>query len=199
MKRLIFTLLVFLAAPLAAQAADSEGRFAIKGAGLGTCESFTKARAEKSNAYYVFGGWLDGYMTAVNQLTDDTFDMRPWESTELLLFLIDNHCKKNPKGNFFRIVNTIRVLLQDDRLRQASAVVEARVDDKMVRLYRETMRRVQTALTNRDRYQGAIDGSYGPMTRNAIEAFQADENIPVTGLPDQLTLLRLLRPRPKAE
>lgn len=41
-------------------------------------------------------------------------------------------------------------------------------------------------------YSIAVDGSYGPKTENAVECFQEDSDLPVTGVVDQATMARLL-------
>jgi len=51
---------------------------------------------------------------------------------------------------------------------------------------------VQAALARRGYYRGMIDGVIGPQSRHAIEAFQADQGLPVTGQIDA-GLLRALR------
>ena len=179
--------------PLTLPAADEEGSFAVKGAGLASCERFIAERTEKSNVYWMFGGWLDGYLTAVNQFAPDTYDITAWETTDLLVALIENHCKQNPDHNFFFVVNSLAGRLMQDRLQSKSTPVEATAGDQKVTLYQEALRRAQQALKEQGHYNGTVDGQFGPQTRRAIEAFQRQQNLKVTGLPDQLTLLRLLR------
>ena len=197
MSRILAVAMICALTAFGASAADRGGQFAIEGAGLGTCDAFVKSRAAKNNAYFVFVGWMDGYLTAVNQYSPDTFDITPWESTDLLAALIDRHCKNSPQDNFFRVANSIVIELREERLREASPRILAKVGDKGVRMYRQTMRRVQEALKKRKHYKGTVDGRFGPATQNALEAFQRKQKIAVTGLPDQLTLLRLLREAPK--
>ncbi len=50
---------------------------------------------------------------------------------------------------------------------------------------------VQQALTQRGYYHGVASGTIGPVTQSAIEAFQRDNNLPVTGVIDA-NLLALL-------
>ena len=50
---------------------------------------------------------------------------------------------------------------------------------------------VQQALAQQGYYQGPIDGILGPMTRRAIERFQADRGLAVTAAIDQPTLASL--------
>jgi hypothetical protein len=53
---------------------------------------------------------------------------------------------------------------------------------------------VQSALADRGYYRGVIDGILGAQSRQAIEAFQADQGLPVTGQIDGklLAALRLI-------
>ena len=53
---------------------------------------------------------------------------------------------------------------------------------------------VQSALADRGYYRGVIDGILGPQSRQAIEAFQADQGLPVTSEIDGklLAALRLI-------
>ena len=44
-------------------AADKEGEFSVDGAGSYPCSAYTKAWDEQSRDFYVFIGWLDGYVT----------------------------------------------------------------------------------------------------------------------------------------
>lgn len=51
---------------------------------------------------------------------------------------------------------------------------------------------MQQRLTEFGLYKGSIEGSFGPGTKKAIEAFQTQQQIPVTGIPDRQMLLRLM-------
>jgi hypothetical protein len=69
----------------AAAAADADGNFVIKGAGTATCATLQKAKAARDERYASIAGWLDGYLSAQNELRGATFDLAPWQQTELLL------------------------------------------------------------------------------------------------------------------
>jgi len=53
------------------------------------------------------------------------------------------------------------------------------------------IRDLQTALKQRQLYDGAIDGAYGPALRIAIEAYEKAQGLAVTGLATQALLKRL--------
>ena len=46
---------------------------------------------------------------------------------------------------------------------------------------------------------GSIDGVHGPRTRQALEAFQRAQNLPVTGMLDAPTLQALQQPKPDSD
>ncbi len=180
--------------PIQARAADSGGQFAVEGIGASTCESFVAAKSAPSDAYWMFLGWLDGYMTGINQYAPETYDITPWQSQNLLAALFEKFCAKNPGANFFAVANKMVVELRDDRLRESSAPVVAKVGARTIGVYRETLRRVQVLLEEGGHYRGEVDGLFGPNTRRALESYQKQAGLTVTGLPDQATLFKLLSP-----
>ena len=177
-----------------ATAADRGGQFAVEGAGLGSCEHFIEARSNGDAAFHQYVGWLTGYLTAMNQYSPNTFDIAPWQSIDLLVALAEQHCRKNLKNNFLQVAIFMVIALKEDRLQEMSPAVVVKVGDTSLILYREVLRRIQHVLKRRGTYDGDLDGQFDPGTQNAIEIFQKEEQLPVTGLPDQITLLRLLRP-----
>ncbi len=190
-------LLSFLAAALMlleARAADTGGQFAVEGVGRSTCEGFITAKSESSDAYWMFLGWLDGYMTGINQYSPETYDITPWQSQNLVAALIERFCETNPEANFFAVANGMIVELRDDRLRESSAPVVAKVGERTIGVYREILRRVQVLLKEGGHYKGEVDGLFGPKTRRALESYQKRVGLTVTGLPDQATLFKLLSP-----
>ena len=174
--------------------ADRGGQFAIKGAGLLTCEQFVKARSERGEVYMLFGGWLEGYMTGVNQYSPDTYDISSWESTDLLASIIGEHCEKNRDHRFFQVVNSILGLLKQHRLTDSSSKVFVKSGNDVAWVYRDTLRRIQTVLKDKGHYRGAANGELNAETQQALEAYQRQKGLQVTGMPDQLTLWSLLRP-----
>ncbi len=187
--------LVLVLSPAAqpARAADADGRFVVKGAALTTCEQFTKARAERSQLLYLYAAWLEGYLSALNERTPETYDLVAFESTELLVALLDSNCKQRPREPFFNVVRALVRALHPQRVTRQTPLVEARVGERSVRLYAEVLRRVQERLAALGLYKGAPDGKFGPATRKALETWQKENGLEPTGLPDQLTVLRILR------
>ncbi len=191
-KKAAIALLLCSTPFVGAQGADKDGRFAIKGAGTASCERYLEERSRRSEPYYLIAGWLNGYLTAANQYSDETYDLAAWQNSKLLNALLETHCKANPKQKIHVAVRAMVERLRTERLREMSMLVEARAGKERIRLYQETLRRIQTKLANLGFYTGKADGRFGPGTRKALEAFQAAHNLKITGLPDQTTIYSLL-------
>lgn len=173
-------------------AADSEGRFMVKGAGTAPCSQFLAAQQARNSEFVSFAGWVDGYLTHANQRESTTFDIAPWQGTELLLAAISGKCRKDPALSFHQAVYQVVEGMAPGRLQVKSEVVTARSGEQSVVLYREVVLRLQQRL----RLRGFLDrdptGDFDSATAEAVRAFQASRNLPPSGLPDQVTLANLL-------
>ncbi len=194
MKRIAVAALACIV-PMTALAADKEGRSAIEGAGFADCQTFVQEREKKSTLYFRLGGWVEGYMTAANEYMDDTFDLSPWQNTELLLLLVNNHCTGNPEQNFGTVIRALSQALMANRMTEQSPIVDVTEGDQDLKIYREVIVRLQEALKQQGFYDGGLDGDFGPGTRAALKAYQDSVGIQnATGFPDQMSLYRLLTP-----
>ena len=174
-------------------AADSNGKFAMKGAGFLPCQVYVTEREKQSRTYYLIGGWIEGYIAAHNRYVEETYDVLSFESLELLLTVMQHHCASHPRDPLHAVLGSMLATLAPDRLRSESPKVEITEGERKARLYRETIQRMQSELTRRGLYKGAVDGRFTDATRSALIAFQSDVELEATGFPDQTTLWRLLR------
>jgi len=186
-------LCVLLAHPALGWAADEGGRYAMKGAGLLPCGVFVSERDQGSKAYYLIGGWIEGYVSAYNRFANGTFDVLAFETSELLLAVIEEHCRSHPNDSLHGVLDGMLAKLAAQRIRTESPRVEILEGDRRTRLYRETVGRMQAELARRGLYRGEVDGRFDDETRSAVIAFQSDLGFETTGFPDQATLWRLLR------
>ncbi len=91
--------------------------------------------------------------------------------------------------------NQLIAALHPTRLRSSSKLIKATAGGKAVLIYEAILRRAQQMLSERGHFTGAADGKFGPATQKAFEKFQNEKKLPVTGLPDQRTLLLIFQPR----
>lgn len=184
MKRGTLTLLAALLAAGPALAADQNDDFRVKGVGLETCAAYLQAKGQGGPLYVVSRSWLNGYLTAYNQLTPNTYDIAGNANIDGLTNWVDAFCQQNPNTTLVTAAINLMQALGPNRIAQKPASGGATVD-------RSTLRQVQTVLKQKGFYEGGVDGLFGPGTRAAIVAYQRAENLPVTGEPDQNTLARL--------
>jgi hypothetical protein len=189
---LTLLMLAMLVAIPVARAADSSSNFMVKGGGRADCATFLAAQQSRNNEFISLAGWLDGYLTGLNQSEPDTFDLAPWQTTELLLAAVSAQCRKDAQQTVheavFRLVQTLR----GGRLKARSEFVTATVGEQSVVLYQEVVTRIQQRLKLRGLLDREPNGEYDTATAEAIKTFQAERKLPVTGLPDQVTLANLL-------
>lgn len=190
----LFGLMLLLAVP--GHAADGNNRFALKGAGFLPCSVFVSEREKRSNVYFMIGGWIEGYVSAHNKLTPNTYDVMSFENLELLLSVIDHHCKSRPGDRLYPVLNTLLTQLWPDRIKSEDSRIRITEGKRQAQLYRETVQRMQVKLTELGLYKGPVDGRYTEATQSAIIAFQSDQSLAETGFPDQTTLWRLFRKKP---
>lgn len=174
-----------------AGAADPYGQYGVRGAALVPCSIYERERQAESEVYRVIASWMDGYITAINQHVDDTYDVASFESTELLAAVVSEHCKKNPDAAVFAVVKSLLEQFAENRLRRSSKKVEVAVGEYRVMLYEEVLERIQQRLADAGHYQGRLDGIYDAEMQASMRAFQESIELEPTGFPDQLTLYRL--------
>lgn len=188
---------VALAATLSvgsAAAADLNGQFAMKGVAVLSCSQFIDARAAGGEPAGHFRNWLDGYLTAANRYEPQTYDAAPWGTSEVLAVVIENHCRQNLEESFALAVQRLVLTMREDRLETASPLQSVTEGGRTILIYEEVLRRVQQRLAERGLYTGQPDGAYGPRTEQAIATFQISEGLDGTGLPDPLTVWKLMKP-----
>lgn len=179
--------------PAVSWTADSKGQYAVRGAGLVSCELFVESRNTRSDAYLVIAAWADGYVTGTNEYAPETYDLLSFESTELLMAILDEHCRDHPSDPVFGVLNSLFGEIRADRLQEQSAKVTVALGGREARLYVELIRRAQRLLLDQGLYDGPVTGEFTEQTASAIERYQASIDFEPTGFPDQTTLWRLFR------
>lgn len=176
-----------------ASAADDTGRFVVEGVGRIDCARFLDEQSKNSPVFHAVFGWIDGYSTAFNTLRPDTFDVTPWETTELLLLKLSHHCGTRPQDRIGDAVAALFRTLEPNRLQAWSEPSQARNGDSVVVLYTEVFRRIGAALTKLGLLPEGDRQVFDQAMGLALMEFQRGAGLPASGLPDQPTLNALLR------
>lgn len=188
----IVILIVAAVAVFQLGAADRSGKFAVKGAGKRSCTDFVTSYDEKNTDYYLYGGWLEGFVSSYNQFQDKTYDAVPWQTTELMLALLHRYCKSNEKVAFLTAVNRLLKSLFPARITTESDIVEVAFKQNKSYYYKDVIVVVQQRLKELGFYQGETDGNYQMDSIEALLNFQKQYGLTQSGLPDQQTLTSLL-------
>ena len=175
------------------QAADTAGQHAIRGAGLINCSLFVKARAERNDAYLVTAAWVDGYISGINQHASQTYDLLSFESTELLMAIVNNHCVNNPSDPVFGVIANLFERLWGERLTSKSDKQTVTAPGREARHYDQLIERMQQKLAVMNFYDGDVNATFSNETSEALKRFQDSIGFKPTGFPDQMTLWRLMR------
>lgn len=192
MKKIISLIIIcFVSVSFQSLSADNTGKFAVKGAGKKDCASFTKAMTEKNTDYYLFGGWIEGFISSYNQFQTENFDITPWQTTELLLAFLKVHCDKNPKTKFLTATNGLIKSIFPIRLTENSNFVKIQVGKNQSYFYQEIIERAKKRLKEMGYISGRTDTTLNQDDAIAIEKFQRKIGIKVTGILDQRTLASL--------
>lgn len=180
--------LALLAQAGAATAADGEGRYSVDGVGRLDCARFTAMRAENGPELRLFAGWIDGYVSGFNHFRDDTYDVTPWQTVELMVLKIAKYCEANPSTRFVVAMNELLATLAPQRLATESPVVQLERGGQAIFIYEETAERVRAALAEQGFTVGPENSGIDDATSTALGQFQTRHDLPASGLPDQLTL-----------
>lgn len=175
-----------------AYAADENGKFAIKGGGLQTCVKFVEAMDAGSQDVALYGGWIEGFITAQNQQNDDTFDITPWQTTNTLLSLTKAVCEQANEGaRFVDGFAGVYRLLFPSRLRTESEPLGLSNGEARSVAYREILKRVQIALRDQGYDIPDEDGNFDQAAIGQLIEYQRSKGLTASGLPDQPTLYSL--------
>lgn len=194
MRSFLPAALVCLAAP-GADAASASGAFAVDGLGSQPCHAYLTA-IEDDAGRQAFGNWAAGFLTGINVLAADTFDITPWQSPSVVLLQLRTFCEDNPDTAVVEALGLYVSAMEPDRLRERSEIVQMRRGGRAVPIYRSVLARVADKLAE----AGAFTPSDAdPLDHRALSealiAYQVRSGLPETGLPDTPTLARLLDTR----
>lgn len=183
----------------AAQAGDAQQRYNPHGLGRLQCGRFVELCEKSSVDCKLTGTWIDGYISALNALNPETFDLLAWQDSSVVAEFAFNICKRNEKAVLIEAINeVVRQALVPGRIKSAAERVRIGEGSNAAFLYKDSIRAMQQRLVDAGHLKGGVDGSFGPGTKSAVTAFQQSIGLEATGIPDQRTLAALFYARPRA-
>ncbi len=185
--------------PAAAQAADAQHDFAVRGIGALQCSAFLEPAGQAAAFERLsIENWILGYLTAENRLTPDTYDIMALQAPQVLPNLVAALCRTNPNAPVETVVAGLVQHLEPIKIDRNSPLVVTKSGQTEVAIRQATLVMVEKALVSRRYYHGHAKGEYGPDLQKALVKFQKDQSLPQTGVPDSATILRLLIELPES-
>lgn len=124
-NRKVIPLAVLLAAvQIQCKAADSDSNMRVHYPhNARSCGQFVDARDQGRRGNYqlenMFAAWIQGYMTGLNSLLVDTYDIAGSTDEDALELWLENYCKANPLDSFPKAVDGLIGVLYPKRLKTA--------------------------------------------------------------------------------
>ncbi len=174
-----------LAGPVGAR--DVRGLFTVKGVGVLDCAAYIEAAEAGDEQLAHFAGYVTGYVSAYNEHVAETYDLLPWQHMDTVMIVILQRCRKDPTRNFGLAVSEVATFFSDGRLEGIAGRETVGEGDAAVEMYGPVLRSLRKALLDRG-YLATPDGDFTA----AVKAAQRDFSQDPTGVPDQVTMLRLL-------
>lgn len=193
MRNICATLVTALAlgAVTPALAVTSDGDFAVYGWGARDCNTIMAILdgAQAAQAKAQLAEWISGYISAQNRTGEGVYDVTPIKSHVLMVSLARNICANNADQLFENVVFAMIEDFSAFIVPKNVPLVELSHKGNSVSVNESTVRRVQEILIADDKLpSGSADGLFGPILAQALEDWQAEENLTVNGLPDMVTL-----------
>lgn len=176
----------------AVHADDAAQKFAVHGIGATSCRQLIESVKKDKALGPVLASWILGYLTAVNHMTQGTFDASPVIDPQSLADIVFNECVRVPDQPVHAVVAGWINAVVKASVHTASPIIEAKAAGKTMPVRAATLESLQRALAALGRYDGKPDGTFGPKLEAALRAYQHTEKMPETGLPDAATIYRLL-------
>jgi hypothetical protein len=182
-----------LGLPRHAGAADTKGNFALHGVGAQTCQQFMD-EVKKNNpaTNELLLSWLAGYMTAANRYVPKTYDVVPAMAPGAYVEMVNNVCAKSPNDRVEAAIAALFRGLSPARITSDSPLIVVQSGQNKIQIRRETFISVQNALMKRKLYRDRPRNEMSRSLETALKAFQKEQNLKETGLPDAATVIRLL-------
>jgi hypothetical protein len=180
------TFIAILAAFAASEvcAKDQNGMFAVKGVGVLDCQAYIDAAAEVDRELAQYAGYITGYVSAVNEVQADTFDLLPWQHVDTVMLLMLQRCRQAPQMNFGAAVSQLVKNFDEYKMTRLAGRVRVGTGDDDTELYQPVVAEVRAALLR-----------WGYPTQDlsaSLKQFQLDQKLTGEGPFGQRTLLKLL-------
>jgi hypothetical protein len=187
--KLSITLCLLGLAPTSAQAADTDGRFAVRGMGTNKCSVLSGAIEKKDAAsIQLYSSWLAGYLSASNRLISQTFDAVPAVAPSDALGLVAVLCRRSADALVESAAYQSLVALNAIRVREDSPLVVVKGAGAELAIRQSVLSSVQTGLAALGLFKGKPDGKTSAEFVRAVQSFKKPKSYPRRACPTSMCL-----------
>src|SRR5690554_3569522 len=111
-KSLALLLGCYVLTSVPSMAADDEGNYALNGAGSLECSRYIQAAEGSSEELRQYMSWMQGYLTATNRLTENTFESIPLVGPQPVASLMLTVCRNASEERFEHALAGLIQLMQ---------------------------------------------------------------------------------------
>ena len=172
---------------MASLAADTNGEFVVKGIGTKTCADFVTVAAQGSGELSQYLGYVNGYTSAYNEISENTFDVWRWQSSDTILLLLLNRCRQEPELSFGAALATLTRYLDAEKIDIKAGVVRVGTAEKGFFLYEPVYADLLASLE--------AEGYQPTDPYSALMQYKKDHKLSNSKNLHQMLLLRLLSNR----
>jgi hypothetical protein len=94
-----------------AQAQAQAGEFFVRGDGAMPC-AYLNANIGRAEILARVEGWVEGYLTARNQMAGGAFDVAGGQKIEAVIAAVQRACRTNPEGVLFEVTQSAITMVQ---------------------------------------------------------------------------------------
>ncbi|MFA5712071.1 peptidoglycan-binding protein [Mycolicibacterium sp.] len=179
--------------PAAASAGDAEGSYIVRGIGARPCADYVQAVSTSPEAVKPFVSWMEGYLSGLNRLQPETFDITPLTSSAVVGQLVRNHCAANGTLRFETAVAQLMEAMSAYKVSAKSQLIEMTLGDAQAAVRQSTLLWMQQHMKEQGLFRGTPDGLFGADSRQAFLAYQKKHKLKETGVPDATTLVHFMQ------
>ena len=165
--------------------------FVTKGVGAALCKNQTESVQNNDSQRFLFGGFVQGYVTALNESLSSTFDLTPWQTDTTLGRVLFNYCQDNPNQQFVYAVGRVLISFNSEVLQTPSPLQVIPGVKPTMLLREDVIKRMIERLVHLGYGDLKVDAGFTSSVKEALEKFQKNEGLEISGRPTQDTLLIL--------
>lgn len=182
-----------------AHASDPKGNYIVRGIGARPCSDYMAAVSKSAQDVLPYMSWMEGYLTGINRMQPQTFDVSPVTEAAIVGQMVRNYCTTQTTLRFETAVAQLMNFFAPYKVSEQSQLVEVTVGDARAALRQSTLKWMQEKMKAQGMFTGNPDGLYGASTKEALLKFQKAAKIPETGVPDARTLVAFIQKEAEAK